>query len=137
MINDAEDDYDYWQFAASTLGSGKYIWITEEPGFFLNHLNLNEDPSKYVTLYFNDFKIKHYKYTVYSACIFSLLIRIRLIRKRILNKKTKRGLLEIKCLANIRERLVLGPRLVMTKLWYIFPIIYYTKINFQAMSENG
>ena len=96
VINDAEDDYDYWQFAASTLGSGKYIWITEEPGFFLNHLNLNEDPSRYVTLYFKDFKIKHYKYTVYSACIFSLLIRIRLIKKRILNKKTKRRLLDKK-----------------------------------------
>ena len=133
MINDAEDIYDYRQFAGSHIWAGQFIWVTEEPGFFTG----NEDPSKYVLTLFKNFKMKHYKYTVYSACIFSLLIRIRLIRKRILNKKTKSGLLEIKCLANIRERLVLGPRLVMTKLWYIFPIIYYTKINFQAMSENG
>ena len=57
VINDAEDIYDYRQFAGSHIWAGQYIWVTEVPGFFTG----NEDPSKYVTQYFENFKMKHYK----------------------------------------------------------------------------
>ena len=48
MINDAEDFYDYKNFAGANMWWGQFIWVTEEPGFFTG----NEDPSKYVTQYF-------------------------------------------------------------------------------------
>ena len=43
---------------------GQYIWVTEEPGFFTG----NEDPSKYVTQYFKNFKMKDYE----SQPVFSI-----------------------------------------------------------------
>ena len=48
VINDAEDIYDYRQFAGSHIWAGQFIWVTEEPGFFTG----NEDPSKYVLTLF-------------------------------------------------------------------------------------
>jgi len=42
VINDAEDFYDYKNFAGANTWWGQFIWVTEEPGFFTG----NEDPSK-------------------------------------------------------------------------------------------
>ena len=57
VIDDGEDYYDYKNFAGANMWWGQFIWVTEKPGFFTG----NEDPSKYVTQYFENFKMKHYK----------------------------------------------------------------------------
>ena len=41
VIDDAEDVYDY-KFFVTQMFWGQFIWVAEEPGYFVG----NEDPSK-------------------------------------------------------------------------------------------